>query len=143
MKVLVEIVAQRTLESGSFLRKGHFEFRYQERDDLPLMAKNQLELWKAVESAAQDHPQRMRTGLEVPAPGRGGQPEGDLRGEVAGVGGGHHRVRRKGRVQIERNRELFGALEQRPGRLVVQVSAPRVAVDHRPFEIECADRSLQ
>ena len=53
------------------------------------------------------------------------------------------RLRRHRRVQIDRDIERFGALQDRPEELVVQIAAARVAVDERALEALLPDPALQ
>src|SRR6266480_884925 len=85
----------------------------------------------------------MDRGFDVPAPGRGGKRDRHLRREVSHVGGRDHRLRRRGWMQIERDLECFGTLQDRPEDLVVQVATPDMAVDQCTLEAVFTDHVLQ
>src|SRR5829696_5583901 len=85
----------------------------------------------------------MDRGIDVPTPGRGRQPCRHRWCVVPHVRCLYYRLRRRCRVKVEWNPELLRTLQDRPEEHVVQVAAPRVAVDHRTLEAVLAHRALQ
>src|SRR5947209_19039952 len=106
------------------------------------MADYQLQVREAVEGSAQDEAQNMNRRLDVPAPGSPRQLGRHFR-RKARVVGLHYRPRRQCRMEVERDLERLGTLQDRPEELVIQVAAPRVAIDHCPLEAMFTDRALQ
>jgi hypothetical protein len=45
-------------------------------------------------------------------------------------------------MEVERDLERFGTLQDRPEELIVQVAAPGVAIDQRSLEAVFTDRAL-
>src|SRR5437588_5748403 len=90
---------------------------------------------KAVEQAAENQPQGVRSGLESPFPG--GAPQALVAFKDRG---GSHRV---GRMQIDQRAKRFGALPERIERRIIEILTIGMAVDHGAAEFELAHATLK
>ncbi len=84
----------------------------------------------------------MNRGLDVPAPARAAEHVVHQRRE-ARVVGIEHRLRRLGRVDMDRRIEFFGAFQDRPEEFVVEIAAAHMAADDRADKAAAADAALQ
>ena len=106
------------------------------------MPDDDLQAWIAIECPAEDEAQDVQGGVDVPAKAAAGEEGGDLR-RKAGVDRLDDRGGWRRRVELERNLECLGTLEDRPEDVVVEVTAPNVAADLPALEPVVADGALQ
>ena len=142
---VVDVVAQ--IEADRLFQLGHrrrhaVEPRQHEGQRLAEMADDELQLRKLIEHAAEHQAHDVNRGLDVPAPARRGEHVGHRRREAA-IGNVDDALRRRRRMQIDRRIELFGAFQDRPEELVVEIAAAVVAVDHGADEFLLAHPQLQ
>src|SRR5438552_349258 len=96
----------------------------------------------AIERSCKDQPKRGKSRLGVPAPSAGRQHQIGGRAETA-VAGFAHRVRRGAGMNVERNVELRGDLEDRTEALVVKVVRAGSREEHRANELQLAQAAAQ
>src|SRR6202012_2614389 len=142
VEVLPQVAADRVPQPGEFGLEGRVEPRQHERRRLTHVTDDDLQRRIAVEHAAEYQPQRVRGGVDVPAPAHRGQGETHLvsKPRVAGL---DDRRRRDSGGQVNRNVQCRSAVEDRIEEPVVQVAALAVPVDHRTGKAELADRALE
>src|SRR5215472_4608578 len=95
-----------------------------------------------VEHSAEDHANEMNRGFDVPAPTGCREDPTHRRGKAA-IQRVNDRLRRYRRMQIDRDIQRFGALQDRPEELIVQIAATRVPIDERAFEALLPDPAIQ
>src|SRR5262249_43366389 len=110
-----------------------FEPGQHEGQRLAQVPNHDLELRIPVEGAAKDHPNNVERSVDVPAPARSGQQISHL-GRKSAIERLDDRLRRQGRVDVDRYVDPFCAFQDRPVECVVQVTAAVVPVDDRTFE---------
>src|SRR6476646_7134612 len=118
---------------GHLRRKVPIHPRQHEGYRLAEVPDHDLQLGMSVEHPAEDHAYQMDSGLDVPAP-TGGREHAAHGRRKAAVKRVDDRLRWNRRMQIDRDIECLGALEDRREKLVVQIAAEGVAIDERAFE---------
>jgi len=88
------------------------------------MPDDDLQARIAIERPAEDEAQDVQSGVDVPAKAAAGEQGSDLWRE-AGVERLDDRAGWRSRVEVERNLERLGTLEDRPEELVVEVTAAK------------------
>src|SRR5262249_33246572 len=99
------------------------------------MAKADTHAWKTIEQAAEDQPQRVRSGFERPLPRGASQTLVALKNRRR-----RHRING---MQIDQRAKRFGPLPEWIERRIVEVLAVSMAVDHDPAESQLAYAALE
>ena len=99
------------------------------------MTKHQLGVREAFEVPADDQAKRVRAGLDAPTPHRAGEH----------LVAFEHRQRRDriGRVNVDDGAERVGAFPDRIEHRIVEITAARMAVDHRAAKFKIAHAMLE
>src|SRR5262249_35788290 len=140
--VLTQIGAKGTRELRHLLRQVLVESRQHERNAFAQVANNDLQFRIAIEHASEHHANEVDAGFDVPAPacarkhrGYGWRKPTERSLDDC--------LRRHGWMQIDRDAERFGALQNRREELVIQIATARVAVDQSTFEALLPDSAVE